>query len=164
MSSINPLFVDSTKPIGDKVVTNVELTSVLLHDGDSLYFEVIDQFSFVQKFAMHIVETKKSIKYKAEVWLRYQVQIKYRFVIESEGKEIYASARCEARAGHIISEKWEPCLKRKAVTAKIDEHSLRRTEFMKGLKQPRESKSNSTNPLCKPQFFEQIKSLLDDLL
>ncbi|MGZ3743105.1 MAG: hypothetical protein ACXWRA_04520, partial [Pseudobdellovibrionaceae bacterium] len=84
MSNINPLFLDSTKPIGDKVVTNVELFNILLHDGDFLYFEMINQFGFVQRFLMQAIETKKSIKYKTEVWLNYQHQIQYRFVIEAE--------------------------------------------------------------------------------
>lgn len=165
LSTINPLFLDSTKPIGDKVVTNVELTNILLHDGDALYFEVIHEFGITQKFTLQAIPTKKSVKYTAEVWLKYQHQIQYRFVIEGEGKLIYASAIRETRAGHIISDKWEPRIHSDVVLAKIDKRNIRQTEFMKDLKQqPREIKSNSSKALLKPQFFEQIKSLLDDLL
>lgn len=165
MSTINPLFLDSTKPIGDKVVTNVELVNILLHDGDSLYFEVIDQFGFAQRFALQAIATKKSIKYKAEVWLKYQHQIRYRFLIESEGQELYTSVICETRAGHIISEKWDPCLNCDLIKEKkVDRRIIRQTEFIKEFKQQPEIKSSSSKPLCKPQFFEQIKSLLDDLL
>ncbi|MGZ3746487.1 MAG: hypothetical protein ACXWRE_03990 [Pseudobdellovibrionaceae bacterium] len=158
MSNINPLFLDSTKPIGDKVVTNVELFNILLHDGDFLYFEMINQFGFVQRFLMQAIETKKSIKYKTEVWLNYQHQIQYRFVIEAEGQELYASEKRETRAGHIISEKWEPCLNSGILEKKIEKRNARRPAGMG------ERKSPSSKPLCQPQFLEQIKSLLDDLL
>lgn len=160
MSTINPLFLDSTKPIGDKVVTNVELVNILLHDGDSLFFEIINEFGFTQRFVLQAIPTKKSIKYTAEVWLNYQHQIQYRFLIEAESQLLYASAIRETRAGHIISEKWEPCFNSDAVSKKTD----KRSHFTKDLKQPREIKSTSSKPLCKPQFFDQIKSLLDDLL
>lgn len=156
MSTINPLFLDSTKPVGDKVVTNVELFNILLRDGDTLFFEVTDQFGFVQRFAMKKIETKKAVRYTAEVWLKYQHQIRYRFVIVSDGQELYTSAKQETRAGHIISEKWEPCLKIKDVTSKKERRASTGTS--------REIKATSSKPLCKPQFFDQIKSLLDDLL
>lgn len=164
LSNLNPLFLDSTKPIGDKVVTNVELINILLHDDDSLYFEVIDQFGFTQRFALQPIATKKSIKYRAEVWLKYQHQIQYRFVIDSEGQTLFKSAIRETRAGHVISENWEPCFDGDLVTEKTDKLSIRRAEFMRDLKNPLEIKSNSSQPLCKPQFLEQIKSLLEDLL
>ncbi|MGZ3773617.1 MAG: hypothetical protein ACXVCY_06655 [Pseudobdellovibrionaceae bacterium] len=166
MSTINPLFLDSTKPIGDKVVTNVELGYILLHDGDSLYFEMTNEFGFIQKFALKAVETKKSVKYKAEVWLKYQHQIHYRFIIESEGVELFSSAKRETRAGHIISEKWEPFFDSEPATAKEEKRSSRQTSpgATVDTKQPRENRSHSTKPLCKPQFFEQIRSLIDDLL
>ncbi|MGE5086475.1 MAG: hypothetical protein ACM3MG_09265 [Bacillota bacterium] len=165
MSTINPLFLDSTKPIGDKVVTNVELSNVVLRDGDSLYFEVTDQFGFVQRYAMKTVETKKSVKHTAEVWLKYQHEIQYRFLVLAEGEEVYASAFKETRAGHIISEKWDPCFLKEASPVKKEKRSARqRAEVPSEPKAPREIKATSTKPLCQPQFFDQIKSLLDDLL
>lgn len=163
LNTLNPLFLDSTKPIGDKVVTNVELSNILLHDGDCLYFEVIDQFGFSQRFTLQAIATKKSIKYRTEVWLKYQHQIQYRFVIETEGQPLYTSAIRETRAGHVVCEKWEPCFSSDPVTEKTDKLSLRRTEFVRDLHQPREIKTNSSKPLCKPQFLEQLTSLLEDL-
>lgn len=163
MSTINPLFLDSTKPIGDKVVTNVELLNILLRDGDSIYFEVINQVGITQRYALQTIATKRSVKYTTEVWLNYQHQIQYRFVIEADGQHLYASAIQETRAGHVISEKWQPSFNC-PVTAKINKSSARRTEFMKEFKPPREIKSKSSKPLLKPQFFAQVKSLLDDLL
>lgn len=162
--SINPLFLDSTKPIGDKVVTNVELSGIVLRDGESLYFEVTDQFGFVQKYSLKTIETKKSIKYTAEIWLKYQHEIQYRFLLIVDGEEVYASALRETRAGHVISEKWEPCFHKEIAKPKKEKRGARRIEGPAEPKAPREIKTAATKPLCQPQFFDQIKSLLDDLL
>lgn len=164
MSTVNPLFLDSTKPIGDKVVTNVELTHILLHDAESLFIEVMDPFGFAQKFELRELTTKKSAKFKAEVWLKYQHQIQYRFVIETAGQRIFTSALRDTRAGHVISEKWEPCFEPDPQAAKVDKTNTRRSEFIKTIKPAREAKSKSSKDLLKPQLFDQIKSLLDDLL
>jgi hypothetical protein len=165
LSTINPLFLDSTKPIGDKVVTNVELTHILLYDGDALFFEIIDkEFGFTQKFELRQLTTKKSAKYRAEVWLKYQYQIQYRFVIESLGQRAFMSALRETRAGHVISERWEPCFAPDPLALKAEKAQARRTEFIKTIKPAREGKSKSSQDLFKPQLLGQIKSLLDDLL
>lgn len=164
MSTINPLFLDSTKPIGDKVVTNVELLNIILYDGDSLFFEMNNEFGFTQRFALQAVPTKKSIKYYTEVWLKYQYQIQYRFVIESAGQPVYKTALRETRAGHVISEKWEPSFVADMPSKKNEKRSARRIEANREAKTPREMKIQTPKPLCKPQFFDQIKSLLEELL
>lgn len=164
LSTINPLFLDSTKPIGDKVVTNVELLNIILFDGDALFFEMSNEFGFTQRFAMQAVPTKKSIKYCAEVWLKYQYQIQYRFVIESAGQQILTSAFRETRAGHIISDKWEPSFSTDTPVKKAEKRSARRGDANKEAKPIREMKMHSPKPLCKPQFFDQIKSLLEELI
>jgi len=164
LSTLNPLFLDSTKPVGDKVVTNVELFSILLHDGDSLYFEVTDQFGFMQRFAMKAVETKKSVKYTAEVWLKYQHQIQYRFLIVTGGEDAFASAAREAHAGHIISEKWSPCLEQKVTEVKKVKSGNNRTGVVKESRLKSGIKTGVTKPLRNPPLFEQIKSLIEDLM
>lgn len=164
-TTINPLFLDSTKLIGDKVVTNVELINILLHDSDSLYFELIDQFGFEQRIVLQSIQTKKSIKYKAEVLLNYQHQIKYRFFIESEGKPLFTSAIREARVGQVIAEKWEPCFSSEFISYKKDKTSTpNNTDIMSNLSLARKKKSTSFKPLLQPQIFEQINFLLNDLL
>lgn len=154
MSQINPLFLDSTKPIGDKVVTNVELLNVVLRDGDSVYFEVSDHFGFVQRFIMQKITTKKSVRYTAEVWLKYQHEIQYRFLMVAEGEEVLTSATRETRAGHVISEKWEPCFK-EAHKPKKEKRPTRPAP---------EIKKTVAKPLAKPLILDQLKSLIDDLL
>lgn len=152
MSTINPLFLDSTKPIGDKVVTNVELLGIVPRDGDSIFCEVTDQFGFAQRFAMKVVETKKSIRYTSEIWLKYQHEVRYRFVIMADGEEVFTSESRQTRAGHIISEKWEPCFK---------------VEPVKPKKEPRPSTQEIKPAIAKPRiktdFFDQMKSVIDDL-
>jgi hypothetical protein len=154
LSQINPLFLDSTKPIGDKVVTNVELLNVTLRDGESLYFEVSDHFGFIQRFIMQKITTKKSVRYTAEVWLKYQHQIQYRFLMVAEGEEILTSASRETHAGHVISEKWEPC----SLEATKPKKQKRPTP-----KTP-EIKKTTAKPKAKPLILDQLKLLIDDLL
>lgn len=163
LSTINPLFLDSTKPVGDKVVTNVELFNVSLQGGEALYFEVTDEFGFVQRFALKTVTTKKSVRHTAEVWLKYQHQIQYRFLIVSEGVETLTTAFRETRAGHVISEKWEPCAEPPAVP-KPKKRPSRKAESEKEPRPSREAKANGGKSLCQPQFFDQLKLLIDDLL
>lgn len=154
MRKVNPLFVDSTKPIDDKVVTNVELVNVIPGEGEALYLEVTDQFDFVQKFVMNKIETKKSVRYTAEVWLKDKHKISYRFLIVKDGQELQTSATFQGGAGQDISEKWEPCLKQTKPKAKKT----------KTQKPAREIKSISSKPLGQSQMmFDGLKSLLDDL-
>ena len=154
LSRINPLFLDSTKPIGDKVVTNVELLAVTLRDGESVYFEVSDHFGFVQRFIMQKIETKKSVRYTAEVWLKYQHQIQYRFLLVADGEEILTSATREIQAGHVISEKWQPRSK-EALKPKKDKRPVPSTPEIKKI---------VAKPQAKPLILDQLKSLIDDLL
>lgn len=152
MSTINPLFLDSTKPIGDKVVTNVELLQVVPRDGDSIFCEVTDQFGFAQRFAMKVIETKKSVRYTAEIWLKYQHEVRYRFVVVADGEDVFTSESRQTRAGHIISEKWEPCFKPEPVRAKKEPRLS-----------SRETKPAPAKPRIKTDFFDQMKSVIDDL-
>ncbi|XGC79941.1 hypothetical protein ACES2L_11440 [Bdellovibrio bacteriovorus] len=158
VNNLNPLFVDSTKPIGDKVVTNVELLSVVLRDGDSVFFEVSDEFGFQQRFLLKAIETKKSVKYTTEVWLKYQYEYQYRFVMINAEEEVFASATQSARAGHVISEKWAPTFKPDSLREK-KKRPVQKSEP----KAPREVKT-AVKPLGQPNMLSQIKSLLDDLL
>lgn len=157
MSHINPLFLDSTKPVGDKVVTNVEVFGVPLIDGESVYFEVSDHYGFVQKFIMQKVETKKSVRYCAEVWLKYQHQVQYRFFVVSEGQERMTSAFKETLAGHVISEKWE-------ASAEPIERLKKERRPPRRVGAPPEIKKTKGKPLCEPLLLDQIKSLFEDIL
>ncbi len=164
MSHINPLFVDSTKPIGDKVVTNVELLQVTLQPGESLFFELTDEFGFEQRFAMKLIETKKSAKYTAEVWLKYQHQIQYRFLIVAEGHEVQTSLMREICVGHVISEKWEPCAAGEFVKSKKSKRATAKTNPPKDKQAAPVIKATAAKPLYEPHLLQQIKSLFDDLL
>ncbi len=108
MKKHNPLFLDSTQPVGDKFITNVELLGVQLGQGESLYLEVTDSFGLMQKFAMKQLATKKSVRYSAELWLNQGENIQYRFILVSGGTELKSSVLKKADAGHAISDVWTP--------------------------------------------------------
>ncbi len=149
--------------VGAKVVTKVELFGLLLRDQESILIEVMNQGGFLRKYKLEPVEGKTSLKYVAELWLNYQHEIKYRFVVEFEGKELFTSAIQEARAGHIISEKWEPESNGTGFVVQQDEASLRRAAFMKEITQTRAHQVSPSRSLCQPSFVAEIKSLLEDL-
>lgn len=148
---------------GAKVVTKVELFKILLRDHESIFIEVMNQAGFVRKYPLEPMAGNSSLKYVAELWLNYQHQIKFRFVVESEQKELFTSAIQETRAGHIISEKWEPDPNGTGFGVQQDEASLRKAAFMKEIAQNRAHHVDSSRPLCKPSFVAEIKSLLEDL-
>jgi hypothetical protein len=144
-------------------LTKVELFKILFRDQESIVVEVMNQAGFVRKYPLELIEDKTSLRYVAELWLNYQHEIKYRFVIESEGKELFTSAIHEKRAGHIISEKWEPDPNGTGFIVQQDEASLRRAAFMKEITQTRAQHVGTSRPLCQPSFVAEIKSLLEDL-
>lgn len=153
MKKLNPLFLDSTKPIGETYVANVELTNVVLYDNEVLYFEMLDVHRVPQRYAMKKIETKKNTKYCAEVWLKPQQQIEYRFVILRDGYELQSSAMQVCSSSPQITQQWvpetEPKLKKEKQSAN---------------KKTREVKSASTKTLCTPYLTEQLKLLIDDLV
>lgn len=167
LSTINPLFLDSTKPIGDKVVTNVELIDLVLKEGESIHLEVWDQFGFAQKYDLKVIETKKQTKYVAEVWLKYQHEIQYRFIKMMAGSEVSATPMRDARAGHLIEEKWDESALESPVVRKTPTgaaRSPRKKDTSMAAPKIKELKTSSAQPLGRSHFLDQIKDLLDDLL
>jgi len=154
LKKLNPLFLDSTKPIGDNYVANVELTNVILYDGELLFFEMIDQFGMTQRFSMKMIETKKSTKYFSEIWLKKEQQIKYRFVIMRNGQDIYFTSIQSEICNQQISEKWESDFSLAVV----------KQEKTSSRKSVRDSKPSAAKTLCTPYLTEQLKLLIDDLL
>ncbi len=149
--------------VGAKVVTNVELFKILLRNHEAILIEVMNQSGLVRKYPLNPVENNNSLKFVAELWLNYQHEIKYRFIIEFEEKELFTSTIHETRAGHIISENWEPDPNGIGFEVKQDEASLRRASFMKEITQSRSHQIDTSRPLCQPSFVAEIKSLLQEL-
>lgn len=164
MSTVNPLFSDSTKPVGDKIVTNVELMQVILHDGESLFLEVKEASGTAQKYEMREMVTKKSVKFKTEIWLKRQQQIQYRFVIEFESQLRLASDFRESLAGNAISDSWQPCLETNVSKNNVSKKPNPRSKPVKAAPTGSQQKSRSSKTLFQSQDLGEIKSLLDDLL
>ncbi len=161
MKKHNPLFLDSTQPVGDKVITNVELLEASLAAGEALYIEVTDSFGFVQKHALKLISTKKSVRYCAELWLSQNEEIKYRFILVSAGAELCSSVEKMSVTGVVISEKWAPVAAATAAAAP----KAKKTE-------PKKSKSSeikktasvkSQGSLVAAQDYQQMKFLLGEL-
>lgn len=109
MSKTNPLFVDSTKFQGEQVSTQVELRKVLLYDDESLFVVVTNHLGFTLRTAMRPVEN--SFTYEARVHLNHQTPIRYRFVIEKNGRKALHSTVYKGRAQYAIIMEWDPALK-----------------------------------------------------
>jgi hypothetical protein len=163
LSQVNPLFIDSTRMVGAKVVTKVELFKALPRDNERLMIEVMNQAGFIRKYPLEPLAAGSSVVYVAELWLNYQHQIQFRFLIESDGIELFTSAIQNLRAGHIVAESWEPVPNGAGFKVPSDEASVRRTEFIKEISQARPHQFDTSRPLCKPSFVAEIKSLLEDL-
>lgn len=170
---MNPLFLDSTKPVGDKVVTNVELSNLIVQPGEALFFELTDEFGFVQRFQMKLLETKKSIKMVAEVWLKYQHKYQYRFLFVKEGQQITSSKMKNISAGHVVSEFWSDEIieletnKKNEIRNQQFDHSQNDKELSLvetiEAEPNKKSRKKSTRKLFESQLFDQIKLLIDDL-
>lgn len=109
MKTSNPVFLNSTEPVGEKVITNVELSGVELHEGQALYLEVTDSFEFVQKLALRLFVSKKSQRYYAEVLLPPGENFEYRFMIVAGGQELATTKVQNSRAGLAIIDIWQAC-------------------------------------------------------
>lgn len=177
-SKKNPLFLDSTKPIGGKVVTKLELLispdELEAYEGAAVFIEVIDQFGFAQKFSLKKTERRKkdsvrienqnALLMTAEIWLKYQYQIHYRFVLVREEVILASTQFQQTSAGHFISDKWMECAEKDLILPKVAVQANRRAEFMEGLKQQKEERAGKSKGLVESSQLEQLKSLLKDLL
>lgn len=141
MKKHNPLFLDSTQPVGDKLITNVELLGVQLGQGESLYLEVTDSFGLMQKFTLKQLATKKSVRYCAELWLNQDENIQYRFILVSGGVELKSSDLKRAEAGHGISEVWTPMTDEQLVEFKSLSKNTKLQQVTSGLEESFEDKS-----------------------
>ncbi|AHZ84859.1 hypothetical protein EP01_07905 [Bdellovibrio bacteriovorus] len=157
----NPLFLDSTQPVGDKLITNVELLDASLAPGESLYLEVTDSFGVQQKFALKTVATKKSVRHSAELWLNQNEQIKYRFLLISAGAELLSTAEKTALAGGAISEKWDPATTVKASAAPKAKKATPKAPKSSEIKKNASIKSQGL--LGTAQDYQQMKFLLGEL-
>lgn len=158
MKKHNPLFLDSTQPVGDKVITNVELLEASLAAGEALYIEVTDSFGFVQKHALKLISTKKSVRYCAELWLSQNEEIKYRFILVSAGAELCSSVEKMSVTGVVISEKWAPVAAATAPKAKKTEPKKSKSTEIK-----KTASVKSQGSLVAAQDYQQMKFLLGEL-
>lgn len=161
MKKHNPLFLDSTQPVGDKVITNVELLDASLQAGAAFYIEVADSFGFVQKHALKMISTKKSVRYCTELWLNNSEAIQYRFMMVASGTELQSSPMKESLAGNSISEKWDPSGLPAAQSVRGKPKGAPKKAKTTEIKKVSSSKGQGS--LVAAQDYQQMKFLLGEL-
>lgn len=107
MAKANPLFIDSTKMHGDSIGTQVELSRVVLYEGEDLFVLITNHLGEVREVRMSINE---DLSYQTRVWLNHQKTFSYRFVINQGEKHFLQSVEKKARAQYAIVDRWEPVL------------------------------------------------------
>lgn len=147
---MNPLFVDSTKLVGDKLITSLELVDILLNDQDSLFVEVKEAGVASKRYAVQPVKTKKSVRYRIEILLKPQTSATYRFFVETSGKELMSGETLTMSAGESVCQHWIPVQKKqkKVETLKVDN--------IKSVK------STRTSSLLTKDTLDQIKLFVED--
>lgn len=107
MAKANPLFIDSTKLHGDSIGTQIELSRVLLYEGEDLAVLITNHLGEVRQVTMTINE---DLNYQTKVWLNHQKTFSYQFVINQGDKRFLQSVEKKARAQYAIVERWQPVL------------------------------------------------------
>jgi hypothetical protein len=147
---MNPLFVDSTKLAGDKVITTLELVDILLNDEDSLFIEVRENAMASKRYVVRPIKTKKAIRYRVEIFLKAQSNATYRFFVESSGKEIMSGETQAVNAGETICQQWVPISKDKK---KVEALMVNKIKVVK---------STRTSSLLTKDTLDQIKLFVED--
>lgn len=146
MKPLNPLFIDSTKAFGDKTLSHVQLTDLCLKPGESVFFEIVEASGLTQKIIMKPFETKRALRYQAEIWTEARECFQYRFLIAGEGGIKASSPLRHTPSGNNIIERWD----QEWLMEEAD-IPLVRTEI------------RPLKPLIENQTSEQMKQLLKDL-
>ena len=158
---INPLFLDSTTSIGEKVSTDVELYGLALKKKERIFFEVADQRGLVQRFEMKALHKGKSLVYQAQVWLEYQLPLKYRFLVLKRDEVQSVTLPRLTFAGHVISDQWAPSSDKESCEFKWERLALPWDK--KSTQRNQESQTNGPVRLMEEESLNEIKSLLEDL-
>ncbi len=152
LKKLNPLFLDSTKASGDNFIFNIELCEIVLNAGEVVYFELIGKQGVNHRFVMNKFETKKTTKYRCDIWSKQNQEIQYRLVIDGSGQErLSAPAKATLDRQKLIV-RWEDCASLESKSAKESAN-----------KKSRDLKNQSTKSFCTPYLSEQLKLLIDDL-
>lgn len=107
MAKANPLFIDSTKMVGDSIGTQFEVSKIALYEDEALFVLITNHLGTVTRMPMVLND---ELNYQTKVWLAHQKTFSYQFVIEKNGERFLQSASQKNRAKYAILEKWEPVL------------------------------------------------------
>lgn len=107
MAKANPLFIDSTKMVGDSIGTQFEVSRIALYEDEALLVLITNHLGTVTRMPMVLND---ELNYQTRVWLAHQKTFTYQFVIEKNGQRFLQSAPQKNRAKYAILERWEPVL------------------------------------------------------
>ena len=105
MKKNNPLFVDSTKFHGDRILTTIELTNVCTHFGETIFVKIKDTEA---KESIVPMATQSENQWVGKIYLPHQKKIEYQFFITRNEIIVATSKLKTTQAVYTISESWEP--------------------------------------------------------
>lgn len=105
MAKSNPLFVDSTLLRGDTIGTQIELSDVLLLDGEAIYLVLLNEND--EEICLPMTATSET-SYEAFVRLVHQRPVRFYFGIAKEGELLYRTHDYERIAMYALIESWNP--------------------------------------------------------
>lgn len=105
MAKSNPLFVDSTLLRGDTIGTQIELSDVLLFDGEALYLVLLNEND--EEVCLPMSPAGET-SYDAFVRLVHQRPVRFYFGIAKDGELLYRSRDFERIALYALIETWDP--------------------------------------------------------
>lgn len=104
MTKLNPLFVDSTKDNSDSVGMDIELSALLLREGESVYFCVRNHKGLNVEKEM---EESAFGEFICQMWLNHQQEMESYFAIKKENKVVAVSPRYKIRGSYFFKKHWE---------------------------------------------------------
>lgn len=105
MSKSNPLFVDSTLLRGDSIGTQIEISGVLLLDGEAIYLVLLNENDEEMCLPM---SPSADFTYEAFARLVHQRPVRFYFGIAKDGELLYRTRDYERTAMYALLESWDP--------------------------------------------------------
>lgn len=105
MAKANPLFVDSTLHQGDSIGTQIELSDVVVLEGEAIYIVLLIDDN--EEICMPMKQMGDT-SYDVFVRLVHQRKVTFYFGIAKDGELLYRSENYERIALYALIETWNP--------------------------------------------------------
>lgn len=108
MGQFNPLFVDSTRVRGEKIVASIEVTGVQLRPGESVAIRILDSES--GENSSWRLDLDDSGNFVGQVWLNHQGQIFFQIQILLGERHLFSSEWRATSGSYGLFAEWQPYL------------------------------------------------------